>query len=401
MTTNFISPAVPQSYADQQNSQYNHSGSKYVDLKQRFNDTISTLQSMKSSGVRSQLKNAIAVFQKNNPFIKCFEDLQLCVAGLTPMSDILIDITIQRTLNLTWVIEILRNFRDVQADPINLYKVTAGGDLAKLYPVGTKLYASWDAQHTAIVYWIIAVMIYNQDPRNVMVPSILYKVKNRADIRENFVSGNSDIGKLRLDSIDLYRQMVLGVRLDGSKKTEWVEAEQKQQYLEQAGLFVTAEKFGDTHMPGAISRMTEIDKYTSVIIHKFCMYTTTIPTPRNIVSQEIEIMCAWFNMAKEDGIDYTDDEIVSLGDHLHQLFGADFHESSDFWIQVRKAYENWHKKYYANMPAQHQPKHIKVAKNWNTGGTFLWHQLSSTWTGGPIPALNASTPFIPARKDLY
>ena len=401
MATNFISPAIPQSYADQQNAQYNHSGSKYVDLKQRFNDTISTLQSMKSSGVRSQLKNAIAVFQKNNPFIKCFEDLQLCVAGLTPMSDILIDITIQRTLNLTWVIEILRNFREVQADPIKLYKVTAGGDLAKLYPVGTILFASWDAQHTAIVYWIIAVMIYNQDPRKVMVPSILYKVKNRSDIRENFVSGNSDIGKLRLDSIDLFRQMVLGVRLDGSKKPEWMEAELKQQYLEQAGLFVTAEKFGDTHMPGAISRMTEIDKYTSDIIRKFCMYTTTIPTPRNIVSQEIEIMCAWFNMAKEDGIDYTDDEIVSLGDHLHQLFGADFHESSDFWIQVRKAYENWHKKYYANMPAQHQPKHIKVAKNWNTGGTFLWHQLSSTWTGGPIPALNASTPFIPARKDLY
>jgi hypothetical protein len=227
----------------------------------------------------------------------------------------------------------------VQADPIKLYEVTAGGDLAKLYPVGTKLYASWDAQHTAIVYWIIAVMIYNQDPRKVMVPSILYKVKNRADIRENFVSGNSDIGKLRLDSIDLYRQMVLGVRLDGSKKAEWVEAEQKQQYLEQAGLFVTAEKFGDTHMPGAISRMTEIDKYTSDIIHKFCMYTTTIPTPRNIVSQEIEIMCAWFNMAKEDGIDYTDDEIVGLGDHLHQLFGSDFHESSDFWVKVRKAYE--------------------------------------------------------------
>ena len=161
MATNFISPAIPQSYADQQNAQYNHSGSKYVDLKQRFNDTISTLQSMKSSGVRSQLKNAIAVFQKNNPFIKCFEDLQLCVAGLTPMSDILIDITIQRTLNLTWVIEILRNFREVQADPIKLYKVTAGGDLAKLYPVGTILFASWDAQHTAIVYWIIAVMIYN------------------------------------------------------------------------------------------------------------------------------------------------------------------------------------------------------------------------------------------------
>jgi len=108
MANNFISLAVPQSYAAQQNAQYNHTGSKYVDLKQRFNDTIAALQPMKASGVRSQLKNAIAVFQKNNPLIKCFEDLQLCVAGLTPMSDILIDITIQRILNLTWVIKFSR-----------------------------------------------------------------------------------------------------------------------------------------------------------------------------------------------------------------------------------------------------------------------------------------------------
>ena len=400
MTTNFISLAIPQSYAAQQNAQYNHTGSKYVDLNRRFNETVSALEPMKAAGVRSQLKNAIKVFQKNNPHIKCFEDLQLCIAGLTPMSDILIDVTIQRILNLTWVIEILKNFREVQADPIKLYIVNDGGDLINYYPVGTKLFASWDAQHTSIVYWIIAVMIFGQDPKKVMVPSIEYKVKNRADIRENFGSGNSDIGKLRLDSIDLFRQMVLGVRLDGNKKSEWIEAELKQQYLEQSGLFVTAEKFGDTHMPGAISRMAEIDKYTSDIIGKFCMYTTTIPNPRNIVSQEIEIMCAWFNMAKEAGIDYTDDEITSLGTHLHDLFDAQFHESSDFWLKVRKAYENWHEKHYEELPKHHRLKHVKMSKNWNTGGTFLWHQLAKTW-GGRIPKLNVSTPFIPAKKDLY
>jgi hypothetical protein len=400
MASNFISPAIPQSYAAQQNAQYNHTGSKYVDLKQRFNDTVSSLPPLKAAGVRSQLKKAIALFKKNNPKITCFEDLQLCVAGLTAMSDILIDITIQRVLNLAWVIEILTNFREPQADPIKLYLVTDGGDLVHSYPVGTKLFASWDAQHTAIIYWIIAVMIFNQDPRKVRVPSIEYKVKNRADIRENFVNGNSDIGKLRLDSIDLFRQMVLGVRLDGNKKAEWVEAERKQQYLEQAGLFVTAEKFGDTHMPGAISRMAEIDKYTSDVIRKFCLYTSTIPNPRPIVSQEIEIMCAWFNMAKEDGINYTDDEVVSLGDHLHELFDADFHESSDFWIKVRTAYDNWWSKHYAQVPASHRPKNTKMAKNWNTGGTFLWHQLNKTW-GGKMPKLNSSTPFIPAKKDLY
>lgn len=400
MASNFISPAIPQSYAAQQNAQYNHTGSKHVDLSQRFNDTISALEPMKAAGVRSQLKNAIKIFLKNNPHLKCFEDLQLCVARLTPMSDILIDITIQRILNLTWVIEIIKNFREPQADPIKIYEIQAGGDLAKFHPVGTKLFASWDAQHTAIVYWIIAVMVFNQDPRKVEVPTVLYKIKNRSDIRENFVNGNSDIGKLRLDSIDLFRQMVLGVRLDGNTNPTWREAELKQQYLEQAGLFVTAEKFGDTHMPGAISRMAEIDKYTSDVIRKFCLYTSTIPNPRPIVSQEIEILCAWFNMAKEDGIDYTDDEVVSLGDHLHELFGADFYENSQFWIKVRTAYDNWWAKHYAQVPASHRPKNTKMSKNWNTGGTFLWHQLNKTW-GQRVPKLNSSTPFIPAQKDLY
>lgn len=397
---NFISPAIPQSYAAQQNSQYNHTGSKFVDLGTRLNDTISNLQILKQKGARSMISNACNEFQKRHQHVTCFEDLQLAVAGETYLSDILIDVTIQRVLNLTWVADILTNFREPQADPIKLYEVVAGGDLAKKYPVGTKLYASWDAQHTAMVYWIIAVMIFKQDPTTVKVPSIEYKVKNRADIRKNFVNGNSDLGKLRLDAIDLFRQMVLGVRLDGNTDQKWVDAELKQQYLEQADLFVTAEKFGDTHMAGAISRMAEIDKYTSDVIRKFCLYTTTIATPRPIDSQEIEIMCAWFSLAKEDGIDYTDDEVIDLGGHLHQLFGADFHESSGFWKKVRTAYEHWHQQYYAGMPAQHQPKHVKVAKNWNTGGTFLWHQLNKTWNGR-IPALNASTPFIPARKDLY
>jgi hypothetical protein len=394
-------PAVQlATYAAQQNAQYHHKGSEFVDLARRFNDTISGMVRIKQTGARSMISNACKEFQKRYPHIKRFRDLDLAVAGETPLTDIYIDITIQRLLNLPWVAEILSKFREAQADPIKLYEVIAGGDLEDEFPLGTKLFASWDAQHTAIVYWIIAVMILKEDPKKVKVPSILYKVKNRADIRMNFVNGNSDLGKLRLDSIDLFRQMVLGVRLDGNTNAKWVEAELKQQHLEEADLFVTAEKYGDTHMPGAISRMAEIDKYTSDIIRKFCLYTTTIPVPRPIDSQEIEIMCAWFSMAKEDGIDYTDDEVVDLGNHLQQLFGGNFHESSPFWTKVRTAYENWHRKYYAALPAQHQPKHMKMSKNWNSGGTFLWHQLTKTWSGR-IPTLNNTTPFIPAAKDLY
>jgi hypothetical protein len=391
--------SLAQTYAQQQNSKYNSEGSVYVNLDKRFNDTISNLPRLKQQGIRAQLIAACKEFSKKYPNVTKFSDLELCEAGLTPMSDTLIDITIQRLLDLSWVVEILKNFREVQADPIKLYEVIDGGDLTEHYPVGAKLYGSWDAQHTAIVFWIIATMITMEDPRTVLIPSIVYKVKNRADIRENFVKGNSKEGKHLLDSIDLFMQMVMGVRLDGSNNPKWVEAERKQRHLEDADLFVTAEKFGNTHMPGAISRMAEIDKYTSDVIRKFCLYTTTFPAPRSIDSQEIEIMCGWFDLAKNSGIDYTDAEVVDLGNHIHALFGADFHESSEFWVKVRQAYANWHIEYYKKIPKKDRPN-SRMAKNWNSGGTFLWHQLKKTWTGA-IPALSNSTPFIPKQSDLY
>lgn len=390
----------PATYAAQQNARYNHSGSIYVNLSQRFNNTLANLPAMKATGIRAQITAACKEFQKRYPHVKKFSDLHLAEAGLTPLGHIFIDITIQRLLDLGWVVTILKNFREVQADPIKLYEVMDGGDLAKELGVGT-VFASWDAQHTAIVYWIIAVMINKEDPNKVMVPSVIYKVKNRADIRENFVNGNSRAGKHLLDSIDLFAQMVSGVRVDGSNDTKWVEAELKQQYLEQADLFVTAEKFGNTHMPGAISRMAEIDKYTSDVIRKFCLYSSQIDPPRPIDSQEIEIMCAWFDMAKNAGIDYDDAQVVELATYVLDTFGQDWgNEASPFWDKVKVAYQNWHSSYYQSFPANMRPN-SRMTKNWNTGGTFLWAQLNKSWSHNPLPPLNNSTPFVPNNRDLY
>ena len=392
---------VAQTYAAQWNSRYNHSGADYVDLNKRFNNSISSVPVLKQTGIRSNISNAIAEFQKRYPTYTKFQDLQLVQPDYVLLSDILIDVTIQRVLDLTWVREILENFREVQAQPIQVYEVMEGNDEVGYVPTGKKLYASWDAQHTAIVYWIIAVMIYKQDPATVMVPVNIYKITNRADIRKNFVSGNSEEGKKLLDKIDLFTQMIFGVRLDGATDKDWMEADSKQQHLEDGDLFVTAEKFGNTNQPGAISRMQEIDRYTSDVIRKFVLYTTTIPAGRPIDSQEIEIMCAFFDMAKNAGINYTDAEIVDLGNHLNKLFGANFHESSPFWNQVRTAYNNWWNDFYKKIPKSHRPKNTKMAKNWNSGGTFLWHQLNKSWTGHQLPPLSSSTPFIPDVKDLY
>jgi hypothetical protein len=389
------------SYASRVNSKYNNHASNFVDLKTRLESAINRLPAFKQIGLRGTLTQVMKQWQLRFPAAKKLNDLKLVRSLLVPLSDILIDTTMQRELNLAWVLEILTKFRAVQAQPIQLYEVMdVAGDL-NYYPAGTQLYASWDAQHTAIVYYIIAVWILGEDPRTVMVPVNIYSITQKSEIRQNFVSGNTSEGKKLLEEIDIFIQMVFGVRIDGNTNPKWVEAELKQQYLEQAELFVTNVKFGDTDQPGAISRMQEINGYTSDIIRKFCLYSGTIPVARPIASQEIEIMCAWFDMCKKNGIDYTDDEVVDLGNHLHVLFDANFHESSPFWDKAKTAYYNWHRVYWSSVPAYQRPS-PSFSKNWRNGGAFLWYQLQKTWTNGRMPArLSISTAFQPNIADLY
>jgi hypothetical protein len=389
------------SVASTWNLQYSNKNSFFVDLKDRLNSTIQKLVFTKQQGTRAAIKIACNTFVKNNPNKKKFEDLDLCESIMMPLSDILIDVTMQRMLDISWVLYIICHFRDVQAQPIQVYKVIGNDNSLSYYPSGKGgLYASWDAQHTAMALYILCVYVFKQDPRDVMIPVNIYKVSKKADIRENFVTGNTKLGKKLLDAIDVFMQQVFGVRVDGSTNPLWVEAEKKQKHLEQADLFVTHEKFGNTDAPGAISRMQEIEAYDSEIIRKFCLYASvvTMNNPRPIASQEIEIMCAWFDMSKS--LEYTNEEIVSMATHINELFNADFHESSEFWIKSRTAYENWWNKYWSAVDLEYRPERMSFSKNWRNGGTFLWHQLKKTWDGR-LPELSINTPFRPATKDLF
>jgi hypothetical protein len=391
------------SYATVANSKYHSEASNFVNLKDRLDQTIGSANHTKQQSYWSAIKMACSVFERLHPNKKRIKDLSLCESILMPLSDLLIDVTMQRMLILSWVLDIVKNWRDVQCQPIQVYKVIGNDSSVKYYPVGDRgLYASWDGQHTAMALYILCVYVFKQDPTKVMVPVTIYKVETKADIRANFVKGNSNEGKRLLDAIDIFQQQVYGVRLDGAKNVQWEDAELKQRYLEQADLFVTAEKFGDTNQPGAISRMQEINGYTSDVIKKFCLYAVTVMPDygRPIASQEIEIICAWFDMARKSGIDYTDEEIVSLSMHLNTLFSADFNEESDFWRVVRTAYTNWWNRYWDGVDAEYKPERMSFSKNWRNGGAFLWHQLKHTWDGR-LPDLNINTPFKPAAKDLY
>ena len=336
--------------------------------------------------------------------------MPICRAQTARLSDILIDSTMQRQLNISWVLEIILNWRSWQAMPIQVYTVGANASPELAYLGEGKLYASWDGQHTAMAFYVIAVFILGLDPRDVEIPVVIYDVNTKAEIRNNFIESNTEGGKKLLDKIDIFQQMVYGVRVDGATYPEWLEVEKKQQYLEAADLFLTDPKFKDQDQVGAISRVQDIvdRKVSPEIVRQFCVYARTVLdiTPRAINTKEAPIILGFLKMSAVDNVHYTDDEIRGLALLCDQLFSADFDSDGPFWAKLETAYLNWWEGFYENVDVSMRPERPRMNKDWTQGGTFFWHLLKKNWkneAGLPMqmPRLNIQTPFIPDTKDLF
>ena len=414
MATSFASTngqfGVYGSYAAQVNAKYGNTASHFQDLKSRWNSTLALYNPNTVNTINSALKYRIAGWIKLHPKVKSFNDMPLCRAQVARLSDILIDETMQRQLNISWVLEIISNWRSWQAMPIQVYTVGSDASPELAYLGQDKLYASWDGQHTAMAFYIIAVFILGLNPEDVEIPVVIYDVNTKAEIRNNFIESNSESGKKLLDKIDIFQQMVYGVRVDGANYPEWLEVEKKQQYLEAADLFLTDEKFGDATQIGAISRVQDIvdRKVSPEIVRQFCVYAKTILglTPRSINTKEAPIILGFLKMAAADNVTYTDDEVKGLAMLCYTLFGADFDAAGNYWAQLEIAYLNWWDMFYSNVDDSVRPAQPRMNKDWTQGGTFFWHLLKKNWkneAGMPMimPRLNIQTPFIPAKQDLF
>ena len=379
-----------QRYCDKMNSRFNVNASTFHDLKERLNHTLSNLPPDVKRCKLYMLTEAIKEFQRRFPTITKFKQLRLCKSQMRKLNQIIIDDTMQRKLDIDWVIDIITNFNEFQIQPIQVYKV----------PNSDILFASWDGQHTAMVLYIVSVMIL-QDTDDVEIPVTIYEVTLKSEIRNNFVKGNSKEGKKLLDLIDLFMQMIYGVRLDGSNNPIWVEAEKKQQYLEHNGLFATADKFGDTNQPGAISRLDEINKYEPAVVKELAMYLgLSAQDQRPVDPKEMYIMGNWFAMSKSERAEYTQEDMYRLYDLFKKKFNADFSPDGPFWKLVEGAYLKYKEKEHQmmrNMFGENADMFIKqpkLNKDWIQGGTYLWHLVNKHYTG-PIPKLTINTPFTP------
>jgi hypothetical protein len=371
------------------NEQYLKSDSHFVTLRERLTDALKHAPLFEGL-----LLAMVEEFKRRHKDWQTFVDLHLCRAIQVTMDRILIDTTMQRSLNLRHILNILQNFRSTMIMAIQVYE-----DESK-----PGYYIAWDGQHTAITLYIILTKVFGEQVAKALVPVVVYEVKHKLEIRRNFILLNGD-AKEELDFIDKYKQMVYGAKVDHADDTEWTDTALKNDYLAAAGLFATHSKFGDDDKPGAFSLLADTLMSKSLKTRKhpevtrmFTRYWTFLNEQRPVEAKEARQLYEYFNLCHEQGITVDDAYLLEFVRFTKDYFEADFGPNGPFWDKVRMAYENWYKK--AN-PESYADYGLKgFTSEMRTGIPFLIAQAKKS-TKLKTPVYSANNGFTVSTRDLW
>lgn len=371
------------------NERYLKSDSHFVSLQERLNDAL------KAAPVFVNMLTAMVdeYKRRHSNWVK-FSDLKLCKAIQVPMDKILIDTTMQRSLNLRHVLNILQHFKSTMIMAIQVYE-----DENK-----PGHYIAWDGQHTAISLYIILTKVFGEQAAKTLIPVVVYNVKHKLEIRRNFILLNGD-AKEELDFIDKYIQMVFGVKVDKADDQEWVDTALKNDYLAAAGLFATHAKFGDEDQPGAFTLLADTLMSKSLKTRKhpevtrmFAQYWSYLNQQRPVEPKEARQLYEYFNLCYEQGITVDDKYLLEFVAFTKGNFGADFSPTGPFWDKVKIAYESWYKK--ANPESYAESGLRGFTTEMRTGLPFLIAQLKKS-TKLATPKYSANNGFTVANSDLW
>ncbi len=371
------------------NEQYLKSDSHFVTLQERLAEALKT-----SPLFVGLLTGVVDEFKRRHKEWATFADLLLCKAIMVPMDKILIDTTMQRSLNMRHVLNILQHFRSTMTMAIQVYE-----DASK-----PGYYIAWDGQHTAISLYVILTKVFGERTAQTMVPVVVYNVKHKLEIRRNFILLNGD-AKEELDFIDKYKQMVYGSKVDGADDTEWTDTAKKNDYLSAAGLFATHSKFGDEDQPGAFSLLADTLMSKSLKTRKdpevtrmFATYWTYLNQERPVEPKEARQLYEYFNLCYEQGITVDDKYLLDFAAFTKEYFDGDFGPNGPFWDKVKMAYEEWYKK--ANPESYAESGLRGFTSEMRTGIPFLIAQVKKS-TKLAVPVYSANNGFTVAKKDLW
>lgn len=377
------------SHAQVVNDQYLKSQSHYVTLQERLRDALAN-----APVFIGQLTQIVDEFKRRNSILKKFEDLGLCQAIQVPMDKILIDTTLQRSLNLRHVLKILQYFKPTMAMAIQVYRDDKIPDS----------YIAWDGQHTAISLYIILTKVFGERTAQSLIPVVVYNIKHKLEIRRNFILLNGD-AKEELDFIDKYKQQVYGVKTDFADDEEWVDTAKKNDYFAAAGLFATHSKFGDDDQPGAFTLLADTlmsktlkNRKHPEVTRMFAEYWNYLGQERPVDAKEARQLYEYFNLCYEQKIKVDSKYLLEFVAFTKDYFGADFSAEGPFWDKVKIAYENWYKK--AN-PESYDAYGMKgFTSEMRTGIPFLVAQLGKS-TNLKVPSYIPNNGFTVSKKDLW
>ena len=379
--------ALSTTYATQKNSRFNNTASNVCSIKQRWDETYKSLPPAEQQAIDYALAAAVNEFQRRNPTINSFRKLrkELARAIDLKMSQVKIDGTMQRQLNIHWVIHLLNIFVSTKVIPIQVYQPNPDQEV----------YLAWDGQHTLVLLWLICTQIFAEDTTNIEIPVVVYSSHLKPEMRQSFVDLNGPAGKRGLDQFDHFEQMVYGVRIDGSENPLWKLAEQKQTVIETHGLFLTSKKFGDQNEPGAISRAQEVVKYSPEVLDWICDYLVNVGAQsRPVEEKEIVMISYFFESCRLAKITPSKKMIADIAGVAKTHWSADFSPTSIFWTKASNAYKNWHAQHivYGTPRFNKEPVH---------GYPFLIKQLVKELPNYTFPGSRSSSEFNPDTKDLF
>jgi hypothetical protein len=381
-------------HAQTVNGRYLKSASHFITLQQRLADAL------KAAPIFVNMLTAMVYeYKRRHKNWAKFSDLKLCEAIQVSMDKILIDTTMQRSLNLRHVLNILQHFRSTMVMAIQVYE-----DEDK-----PGYYIAWDGQHTAIALYIILTKVFGEQTAKTMIPVVVYNVKHKLEIRRNFILLNGD-AKEELDFIDKYIQMVFGVKVDKADDPEWVDTALKNDYLAAAGLFATHSKFGDEDQPGAFTLLADTLMSKSLKTRKhpevtrmFAEYWSYLNEQRPVEPKEARQLYEYFNLCYEQGIKVDSKYLLEFVNFTKDNFSADFGPNGPFWDKVRMAYESWYRKANAGSTDVNDKGEVIVrgfTTEMRTGIPFLIAQVKKS-TKLEVPKYSANNGFTVAKKDLW
>ena len=320
-------------HADIVNEQYNHRESNFVSLQTRITEAFKLAPKFEA-----QLEAVIEEFKRRNKDAwSSFSEMALVQAIPVDFSKILIDSTMQRPVNMRHVLKILNYFSQTMVMPIQVYKE---GDN----------YIAWDGQHTSIALYLILTKVFGELQANTMIPVNIYPVKQKLEIRRNFILLNGD-AKEKLDFIDTYRQMVYGAIIDNSDDPIWQDTAKINDLLKDAGLFATHEKFGDDREPGAFTLLADtimtkkLEKRKDVdVTRMFAKYWVYITEERPVQAKEARMLYEYFDACFKDGVKVDDKYLLDFALFCKEYFEANWSETGSFWSKAKLSYETWYKK---------------------------------------------------------